>query len=465
MRRAREVWSWSTDPRRLGIALCIVGAALLWVRSLLAGAIGIELIGAAFWCWARAADDAPEQVMRWSWVRRPATALWLAFAIHAAFPVLAHGHGPPLPARGVLQAMHGGATVAWVALFRVIEAGAVVWAGLELLAALPMARAFSDLPGPFLGTRIWLPALLPAAGFAVLWRQSEHWIDVPFVRLTAMVLLTVTAVLAVLRAYARRSWTASLRWLVVTDCALAALLVAGNRVTPLASLLLWFAACGTHVFLLVGELRGSAPRRGVQLTRLWRAASWTALASLAWPAMIAHGVRPSRVNALIVPGIAIATAIAAWLSVARMHSAEERRKVMRPDPALTSSHAAAIAVLMLGPLALAVAWWGGFEPPWRSSLLALAPAAVGGWLAVLARQTRTRAVWERLGTQGDAPRALAQRIFELVVHVERRVLAALRQVTGGVTGAIHDLHTGDAQEYLLFLVGLGVLAMVLPLLR
>jgi hypothetical protein len=28
-----------------------------------------------------------------------------------------------------------------------------------------------------------------------------------------------------------------------------------------------------------------------------------------------------------------------------------------------------------------------------------------------------------------------------------------------------DLHTGDAQEYLLFLVGLSVLALVLPLLR
>ena len=35
----------------------------------------------------------------------------------------------------------------------------------------------------------------------------------------------------------------------------------------------------------------------------------------------------------------------------------------------------------------------------------------------------------------------------------------------GATSPLHDLHTGDAQEYLLFLVGLGVLALVLPLLQ
>jgi len=45
------------------------------------------------------------------------------------------------------------------------------------------------------------------------------------------------------------------------------------------------------------------------------------------------------------------------------------------------------------------------------------------------------------------------------------VLGALRRAIRAMTGPLHDLHTGDAQEYLLFLVGLAVLAVVLPLLR
>jgi len=80
----------------------------------------------------------------------------------------------------------------------------VVWAGLELLAALPLARSFSDLPGPFIAARAWLPALLPAAGFLILWRHDTHWVDVLVVRRVAVALLLVTAFLGALRAYARR---------------------------------------------------------------------------------------------------------------------------------------------------------------------------------------------------------------------------------------------------------------------
>src|SRR5206468_3852728 len=187
-------------------------------------------------------EDAAEQVDRWSWVRRPATALWLAFAIHATFPILAGGHPPPLAGRGALALFARGAMPGSLGMFRLIESAAVAWAGLELLAAL--------------------------------------------------------------RAYARRTWTASLRWLVVTDCALAALLVAGGAIAPTASLLLWLAACGGHVFLLAGEQRGAAPRRGAQLTRLWRAASGLALTSLAWPTAISHGSgRLGRLSGLVLPGI------------------------------------------------------------------------------------------------------------------------------------------------------------------
>jgi hypothetical protein len=39
-------------------------------------------------------------------------------------------------------------------------------------------------------------------------------------------------------------------------------------------------------------------------------------------------------------------------------------------------------------------------------------------------------------------------------------------VSGSTLAApLRDLHTGDAQEYLLFLVGVAVLALLLPVLR
>jgi hypothetical protein len=52
-----------------------------------------------------------------------------------------------------------------------------------------------------------------------------------------------------------------------------------------------------------------------------------------------------------------------------------------------------------------------------------------------------------------------------VVGVERRAVALLIGLGRALIAPSRDLHTGDAQEYLLFLVGLSVLALVLPLLR
>src|SRR5207245_150438 len=138
------------------------------------------------------------------------------------------------------------------------------------IAALPLARPYSDLPGPLLPIRPWLPVMLPAAGFAVLWRQAPHWTQVAEVRSVTEVLLVLTAVLATLRAFGRRRWTASLRWLVVADCAMAVLLITVRAVLPGVVLMLWLAAWGGHAFLLAGELRGAAPRRGVILSLLWR---------------------------------------------------------------------------------------------------------------------------------------------------------------------------------------------------
>lgn len=440
------------DPRIAGGVLCVVGLALLTPASLLSAALGVEFVAAAFWCWARAAEGASEQVPRWAWLRRPATGLWLAAAIHATLP--GYSHAMLFPATGAREALR------WA------EAIAVLWAGLELMAALPLARPYSDLPGPLLATRPWLPVMLPAAGFVVLWRQSPHWIGVTQVRDAAVPLLLLTGVLGALRAFARRQWTASLRWLAVSDSALAALIVAYGTVSAEAALLLWLGASSGHAFLLAGELHGALPRRGPTSTRLWRAASWTALVSLAWPALIGAGsARSGRLHLLYFLAAALTAAMMAWITVGRMTAAPERRRIMRPDPVLTLSQFGAVAVLALGPAALVLAWWTGFEPSGRESLLALAPAALGGISALIAHRQHARPVWEFLHRMGESAPAVAGRAFRLVVDIERWLVGLAVRLLRGVTSPLHDLHTGDAQEYLLFLMGLGVLALVLPLLR
>jgi hypothetical protein len=52
-----------------------------------------------------------------------------------------------------------------------------------------------------------------------------------------------------------------------------------------------------------------------------------------------------------------------------------------------------------------------------------------------------------------------------VLAVERALRALIRRIALALAAPARDLHTGDAQEYLLFLVGVAVLAVVLPLLR
>lgn len=440
------------DARVVGGVLAALGLALLAPGDPLTSALALESLAAAFWIWSRASADGWAQVARWSWLRRPATALWIAYAAHAAAP--GWSHDALIPARGL------------VPLLMVVEAVAVVWAGLELLAALPLARHFSDLPGPLLGARPWLPVILPSAGFLLLWRQSMHWNGVPEVRQAAVLLLLVTALLGALRAFARRQWTASLRWLAVTDCALAAILVAEKTVPSDASFLLWFACCGGHAFLLAGELHGAAPRRGPFMTRLWRAASWTALACLSWPALLAvteaahPGFRP-----LLTGVAAVAVALAAWITVGRMTTAPERRMIVRANPIMTFGQIGAWLVLVAGPTALMFAWWAGFEPPAHVSLAMLLPALAGGAGAVLSRQGHGRPFFGALRRAGGAMPPIAGALFRAVVRLEQWVVRQLGRVTRGVTGAINDLHTGDPQEYLLFLVGLAVLVVMLPLLQ
>ncbi len=435
-------------PRVAGALLTVLAYPLLAAGPMWAGALALEALALAFWSWARAAEDAREQLPRWGWLRRPAQALWLAAAAHA----LASAGAPPPHVAVSLRSL---------------EAVALVWAGLELLAALPAARPYSDLPGPLLVIRPWLPVLLPAAGFLVLWRHAGAWTALPLVRGPAVVLLILTALLGTLRAFGRLQWTASLRWLAVADGAFAALLVAMGGVHPAVSLMLWIAASGGRAFMLAGELRGATPRRGALLHRLWRLASWTAGASLSWPVLLAllAGRAPGPMPLAVLAG-SLPVALGAWIAVRRFVEAPERRQVVRRELAFTASHVGAGVTLMLGPAALLMAWWTGLEASWPGAALALLPALIGGGFALTGRGASVvepaLAGVERVGR---VARALARDVFRVVVTAEQRLVGAVVTLLRGLILPLRDLHSGDPQEVLLLVVAAAVLAVLLPFLR
>jgi hypothetical protein len=436
------------DPVRVGGALVMAGLVLLaWPTELWLGALGVELFAAGFWWWARAADDAPRAVRQWGWLRRAAAAMWLAAAVHQVLPA------------EIRTEVEG--------LWPVLQSIAVAWAGLELIGALPLARPFADLPGPGLSERAWVPVLLPAAGFLLLWRHAPSWTQVPVVRDGAIALLVITAALAVLRAFVRLRWTASLRWLAVADAALAAALVATAAVDSASCLVLWAGAAGSHAFLLATELRGALPRRGPIRSALWRVTAWVAVAALSWPMLVTVGFADGVARWPWLIGAAIPVTMAAWITVARLHEAPERRALARPDPALTLSALLAPAALAAAPLALATLWWGGLQPPFHVAAIAAVPALLGGIAGLGPQRVRqlSGATAARLAAAGQRTRGVSGGLWRVVVRWERAAVGLVMQAVRGLLAPLRDLHTGDAQEYLLVVVGIAVLAAVMPLLR
>jgi hypothetical protein len=433
-----------------GATLGITGLVLAWSTSLWAGALGLELIATGFWCWARAAPDREEQLPRWNWLRRPAAALWLA----AASGEVLRSASVVAPAPSPLSSF---ALTA--------QAIGVAWAGLELLAALPIARPFAERGGPLLRVGPWLPVMLPSTGFVLLWRHVAHWTAVPWARRAVLLLLVLTAVLATLRAFSRGRWVASLRWLIVADCALAASLVALSVVPSEVTLLLWLGTCGGHAALLAGELRGMAPRRVPATHRLWRLSGWISTACLSWPLLLTLGFGPPGLQSRTVAWLtAAAVGLLTWAIMRRMAVAPERRAVVRRESAVSLSRLTGAFAMLMGPIALALAWWNGFALPWRESILALAPAVATGAIAWWVDHSAKPAAAET-PKRGELARGAAARLFHLILTVEHRALRVLGRLGRTVLAASRDLHTGDAQEYLLFLVGLSVLAVLLPLLR
>jgi hypothetical protein len=449
-----------------GLLACAAGLSLLAVPRLPAAALGVEAIAFAFWTWARDVPDRREQLARWAWLRRPAMALWLAVALSLALPkappsasVGEGGGGVPQLVRAITPDERDP-----LRTLRALQAIAVLWAGLELMAAMPVSRPYPDLTGPLPALGPWLPAMLPAAGFLVLWRQEAAWTHAPLVREAAGLALVLAAALAVLRAYTRRTWTASLRWLAVFDSALAAMLVAFHIVPGEVAFLLWFATAGGRLMALAAELRGAAARRGPRLTRLWRLAGWVASASLAWPLLVGVGFAGRAFRPIEFVVLAAPIYLAAALSLRRVEEAPERRAAPRLDAGRLVGLMGALATLVMGPLALLLAWWSGFEASFPGAVVALLPASLAA-IPRVAATSALPAVLRAPVAAGAGARDFALAVFRSVTWFESRLAAALGALLRAGGAPARDLHTGDAQEYLLFLAGVSVLALLLPLLR
>jgi len=436
------------DARVIGTVLCAGGLALLAVPWRLAGAFGLELLATAFWVWARSAPDAEAQVPRWTWLRRPAAAMWLAAACGAVV------EAAPLPGYGVAR------------LLALAEASAVLWAGLELMAALPLERPYSDRAGPLLTVGPWLPVLLPAAGFLVLWRHADAWVPVGSIRAVVLALLAITHTLAVLRAFGRQRWVASLRWLAVADCALAAMLLARGAVPREITLVLWAGACGGRAALLAGELRGAAPRRRRSARLLWRLAGWAASTALAWPLLVNLAFGPGGRWIRVVAGlVAFGVAMAAWVAVRRFVEAPERRTLARRELVLPTNQVMALLTLLTSGTGAALTWWSGFQSPWPQPLFGLMPGAIGGGAAWLLTRREGGLIGGTAHSVGAGARGAAHGLAQIVLSLERRLVGVFAGIGSALLAPARDLHTGTAQEYLLFLVALGLVGLVLPLLR
>src|SRR5262245_14562321 len=453
--------------RYAGVVCASLGIALLMLPGVTWAAVGLELVALAFWLWARSLPDRSEQLARWSWLRRPPSALWLAAALFVALPQLHQVFAPaplmetPFSPPALIPAPVPMARDPML-LLRTVASLAILWAGLELMAALPLSRPFPDLTGPARPVGPWLTALLPVTGFLVLWRQAGLWAAAPLAREIATLALMMAAVLATLRAYTRRSLTATLRWLVVYDSVLASLLVAREVLPGEIAALLWLGAGGGRLIALAAELRGQAARRGRFLARLWRVAGWLAGTSLAWPLLTEIGYANGRFHPLEYFVLAAPVFLASALWLKRVVEAPERRSRAGPeDRSPHVSRIGAVATLLAGPAAITWAWWQGLDVRWPGAAVALIPSTLAWWPV-------RRIAPAKGDASANAPggtRDFAISTFRAVTLIERQVAAAIGGVARALGAPARDLHSGDAQEYLLFLVGVAVLALLLPLLR
>jgi hypothetical protein len=90
---------------------------------------------------------------------------------------------------------------------------------------------------------------------------------------------------------------------------------------------------------------------------------------------------------------------------------------------------------------------------------------LGGLLAEAPRQKQLVHLGRRLQRPAALLRVGAAAGFRRAVRGEQAALGALLAIARALGAPLRDLHTGDAQEYLLLLAGVSMLALLLPLLR
>jgi len=161
----------------------------------------------------------------------------------------------------------------------------------------------------------------------------------------------------------------------------------------------------------------------------------------------------------------VAVAFASMVSVRRLVAAPDRRTLLRRESAVPLAQVGALGVLVAGPLALLFSWWAGFEPRMLDALASIAPAAVGGWAAGLVANPLSSLQTTWVTRFGKSSRYVALVLFHGLLAFEAALRGLLRRIALAFGAPARDLHTGDAQEFLLFLAGVAVLAVVLPLLR
>src|SRR5262249_3871440 len=120
--------------------------------------------------------------------------------------------------------------------------------------------------------------------------------------------------------------------------------------------------------------------------------------------------------------------------------------------------------LLGGPASLVWAWRQGLRVDWLAGAAALLPSLLAWWPVrrLLPAPDASGVVRE---TTPGGPRDFALSTFRAVTVIERQLAAAIASVARAMGAPARDLHSRDAQEYLLFLVGVAVLALLLPLLR
>jgi len=160
--------------------------------------------------------------------------------------------------------------------------------------------------------------------------------------------------------------------------------------------------------------------------------------------------------------LAPVVAVAAWVSVRRLVEAPERRLVVRPESPIPLTAVAAILTLFAALGGLALVWWAGFQSPWPQPLLAALPPVAGG---VAAWWWSGRAESNAPGGWGATSRAIANGVFRTVIGIEEKLVRGAIGLGRAVVAPVRDIHTGDAQEYLLLVVALCVFALLVPILR